>query len=263
MKLDQILSLPEVQALDLNPSQKAILQALPRIKRPALHAARSAVFHLARAKLLETTDREMAAFRIYTAEEESVSAIIRSIQRIKYPGAATLKYDDHRHKAAVFLLMQLLHRQIPLFDGLKVNLAINVKHKSYPVILHFGLPPPFQHSIQPDEPLNFRLGKEGGVDWGVEMKDLAKALGAKSLDKAIKDRANRRNMCLYASEKGVPLLTHPPTKLFERTKDLVFNNLLVALMIDQTMQKQALVQQCVEVLAKMVPSKKARKRRRK
>ncbi|MEW5884951.1 MAG: hypothetical protein AB1725_12115, partial [Armatimonadota bacterium] len=82
--------------------------ALPHIERfieassgGGRHAGRSAIRHIRRAWALKDIDKEMAAFRGITAEEESVRAIFHALQKRRYPGASCLKWRDHRQKAAV------------------------------------------------------------------------------------------------------------------------------------------------------------------
>ena len=57
---------------------------------PGKHAARSAFRHIKKAWEIKDIDKEMAAFRAITAEEESATAVFHSVMRRKYKNAQNL-----------------------------------------------------------------------------------------------------------------------------------------------------------------------------
>lgn len=221
------------------------------------HCARSAVRHINRAWQITDIDREMAAFRALTAEEEAASALFHSIKRHRYKLADQLKTRDHLQKAAVY----------PFFLAVEQMLAKNVPHAADPQIEvdETGPNPRIRIKVldhdkegilrwaHPEPPLHFdaRIDNEL-VDFSEEVKDLASRRNAKSIIDYIRRRGNRRNQLLFASDKGVPNIDGNIEEFLEAQKKIIYTILTVFLMVDPYSTKQNFVEQCLSAYLKML-----------
>ncbi|HUC97909.1 MAG TPA: hypothetical protein VMR88_05480 [Candidatus Polarisedimenticolaceae bacterium] len=75
-----------------------------------------------------------------------------------------------------------------------------------------------------------------------QLKEIAGLSGASTIEKYFKDRANKRNHLLYASERGIPNVTNL-NNFLQAQRDHVVMLLAIYLLIDPHSDKQIFVQQ--------------------
>lgn len=237
--------------------QKKVSELILDTPAPGKHCARNAIAHIERAWKIKDVDPEMAAFRAITGEEEAATAIMHSLRRRKYKGAEKLKYRDHTYKAAVFPFFQaisgLFARHLEQF---KPTLEIDAKAEKPILKTRINVPGPtgeLMHAY-PDLPLHFEVTINGKVhDFSHELDELATAKNVKKITDYIKRQANARNVILYASNKGIPKIEHPPIEeIIERKDAIVFGHLVIYLMIDPHKEHQLFVQQALTAFLKML-----------
>lgn len=234
--------------------EQATLDSLEKCHAPGKHCARNAFRHLAKAWKLQESDREMAAFRAITAEEEATTAIFHSLLRRKYKGAEKLKRNNHVHKNAVVPFCTAVAGALALTEvPLKPQLYFDKKET----------PPRFRiridvSSIIPDQqaypepPLHFDMKvNDQPYDFSDKIEEVMKKNNFKEISDYLKERANKRNMLLYANPEGAPEVTSLGNFLaIQRTNVLMLS--VIYLMIDPYAQKQLFVQQCLQAFLKML-----------
>ena len=230
--------------------QTTVTDVISKTPAPGRHAARSAISHIERAWKLCDVDPEMAVFRGITAEEESVTAIFHSLRRLRYSGSEKLNLRSHVQKATLhpFLLAIENLLSVTVARSFKTSLEIDLDDE----IPKFKTRITVQHKdgsegyLYPIPPLNFSLELDGKIhDFESELLQLTKQQTLDKVVEYIKKQANRRNQVLYASQEGIPKLSSSPQKFILGTKDRVFRNLMLYLLIDpypfQSFVQQALM----------------------
>ena len=220
---------------------------------PGRHAARSAVFHVAKARAIAEIDPLMALFRGITGEEEAARAIFHALQRHQYTGAERLKWKDHRHKAAVVPFLSAVGALVKKQGFAEPRLVLNEDAGKDRLVLQmlFTLPSGQKLLLTPDPPLGFALYVDDrSHDFAPELADIATGASLSSIDRFVRNRANQRNHYLYASEKGVPGVTGDIAGQIEQNRGNVFSMLAVYLLIDNHAVHQPFVQQALAAFLK-------------
>lgn len=170
----------------------------------------AALIHLEFAHQIAELDPAMAMFRSITAEEEAATALFRSLQKLKYPRADELQSKFHLHKAAAFpfILSVIKHSTSIKFGGVE-NIKMGIpKNESPPrltiaLVLTGQLQGAYAH---PNPPLNLKL-TEGNdnqpPDYRRYLVELLDADSLKDIRKYFEQKANQRNILLYAGPQGL------------------------------------------------------------
>jgi hypothetical protein len=179
------------------------------------HCFRSALKHIDLAERLIGKDNSMAAFRLYTAEEEAASGLIRILQELGYKRAKELNPKSHIHKNAFIPFFRIIRqfiedsfRQYQIETELAINpsqsrnyisLVVNMALPSGPVV------------INPEPPFNFSFLTEGKrFSYRQQIDKFVQEKEAKNISSLLHAEANKRNLLLYASPKGVPSIPDLP-----------------------------------------------------
>lgn len=243
--------------VEISGFHKKVTELILDTPAPGKHCARNAIAHIKKAWEIREIDPEMAAFRAITGEEEAATAIMHSLRRRKYKGAEKLKYRDHTYKAAVFPFFQGISGAFARhLEQFKTTLVIDTNDKKPTLKTRINVPGPTGDVIHayPELPLHFEITVNGKIyDFSRELEELATVKNVKKITDYIKRQANTRNVILYASNKGIPKMEHPPIEEFiERKRDIVFGHLVIYLLIDQYKEHQLFVQQALTAFLKML-----------
>jgi hypothetical protein len=245
---------PTPETLWVEMRQK-VVELIEECPAPEKHCARSAIRHIEKAWAIKDIDPEMAALRAITAEEECATAIFRALVRRKYVGASQVDPYNHVHKAAV----------APFFDAIRKFLGVVEEELQlkYSVFWEDGndrrikltFRAPFDpRPIFPTPPLHFSASlNDQPYDFSTELNAIASAKGAKSILRAIEERANKRNRMLYAAAQGIPTVKTPLDGFLTKTRDRVFGHLIVLLLVVQYRETQDFVQQALNGFLKILP----------
>ena len=244
-----------------DPSFKGLAEAVEYCRGHARHSARSALFHLGRAWKLKDIDGEMALFRGITATEEAVTAVIRSVQRLKYVNATLLNPHRHNHKAAMDVFLQAILdalQQTGSAEVLKPTVRFPDGDPSQvPELLLRWQNPDGGEPLwwtSADGPLDVTFHDEKGeFDLRRELDAIEKKSTYESIQKQITETANRRNEILYAHPDGIPLVK--PDTIESRLRGygiFVKRVLLMLVLVDRYNEQQLLVHQFLEVYLSVV-----------
>jgi hypothetical protein len=206
---------------------------------------------------LRDIDKNMAIFRIITAEEEAASALMISLKRRHYNGSEKLKLYSHVHKSSIWFIIAAFTEFLPALQGsIEGEFAIEPDEttgKATPImrfkILNSSLP----GYIYPIPPLEIQLIHGNGTNKTLhmleeEIKKLVSAKGHEEFLKYIQAEANIRNEILYAGDQGVPTASNDIDSFIKHRRKRVFVLQIVCLLIDFYPQKQLLVKQLLQVL---------------
>lgn len=245
--------------LILNEFQREALELIKHSSQRARHCCRSALRHLAAAQKLMDADLEMAVFRVITAEEEAVSAIMYSMKHRQYPHSDLLRPQHHVQKHALVPLLEVIGS---IFRDVKLatpQLYINRSGEPPKIGVRFRLgdmtslaPLDMQDGfIESVPPLHFRM-KEGSADNEMMTFDFAKRLNDWAVGKghddvlaAIRESVNFRNQLLYASDSGIPRV-NVGKNFFEVRKNRTILLIFMHLLIDHYSDHQWFVIQGLE-----------------
>ncbi len=225
---------------------------------PGKHAARSAIRHMKKAWDLSSNDKEMAAFRAITGEEESATAVFHSVMRKKYKDASKLDVTSHIHKTALhpFLLgVGKLLGETYVKGGYNPTLECNEnenprRFKTRITVKKDGHEK-WAYSIPP---LHFTVSVNDEVhDFSPELNEISSEKNAKNISRYVTKLAKRRNQILYATPEGMPSIASEIDPLLIYRESAIYTNLLVYLMIDPYKEHQNFVQQCLDAFIKMLP----------
>ena len=191
----------------------------------------------------------MAVFRTITGEEESVSAIFHSIRRHRYKGAEKLNPKNHVHKSALQPFLNAIESNFNLtkLNKLKPTLELDVNEVSPKFKTRISITDKLGNEVfaYPIPPLNFGLNQNDKVyNFEKEILQVTNQQIIKKVSDYIKSLANERNRLLYSSNKGIPEIRNLSDKFFFDSRDRIFRNLILYLLIDpypiQTFVQQAL-----------------------
>jgi hypothetical protein len=236
-----------------------IEEAVEHSAPPGKHAARSAIRHMGLA-FTHTSSPETAALHAITAEEEASTAIFRALQRRKYRGADRLNRHSHYHKAAV----------VPFFHAVAAFIGETLEANNIKVFpafptkgedrrLQIGVWLRFlEGAFFPIPPLHGSFSLNDQLyDFAAELQAWAAKAGAKSISDAVNARAERRVRIWYAAEQGIPSLKLGD-KFLTKTRDTMYGQLAVFLLIDQHSEQQLFVQQALDAFLRMLPRGRGR-----
>jgi hypothetical protein len=251
---------------------REVLEAARRGGGPIFYRVLNAHKHMNASWRLRVIDPKMAVFRAITAEEEAATALILSLKRLGYRGAERLGYWNHVHKAALTPFFDAVRETViavaqPLPEfTLVLTPEIGPTRLEIRVVLHRGTDgrqivaapnPPFGFTTtrhikgQADEVLEDLEQFEVGVSKVVEKHKVATIL------EHIRERANLRNLLLYASDKGILQLQGDLEKQLRHHYERTCRLLRVYLLIEPYPERQSFVQQCLTALLKMLVMVKA------
>ena len=188
----------------------------------------NAVHHLKMAYKIKEIDPEMAVFRCITAEEEAASAIFLILKENQYDNAKKIRHMNHNYKQALndfiisvvdFLNSQALDKHFPFKNNISLvfnhNMGLaelNIYFKNRPLTVTPSPPLDFSITIN-DQPYHFEN----------ELKKLASHKSVKKLKDAISEKANFRNLLLYASSQGSTKIKEGTIeKIIDKQYDIVF-----------------------------------------
>lgn len=214
---------------------------------PGRNAGRMAILHVQRAAVIRTIDPEMAAFRMITAEEEASRAIFHALQRIRYPGAGKLNWQNHRQKAAVVPFLAAMGKLLKQAIGVTGAVVLHEESgkSSLRVKVSFSVSG-IEHSLYCDPPFNMQAVVEGqSYLLDEEIGQVASDANCRDIEKFIVELANIRNMLLYASDQGIPHVLPMSDESMAERRTNVFSLLTLYLLIDQHRRVQPLVSQAL------------------
>jgi len=237
--------------------QELVCQMILTTPAPGKHAARSAVRHTLMAWEIRHRDPEMAAFHALTAEEESATAVFHTLQRHRYTGSRKLNPRDHLHKNALRPFLVSVAKVLQNLNRVGIPIKFELNERSKPALFRVGLlvpqPDGSRGLLYPEPPLNFSASIDGKVhDFSPEIDELANTRHARSVRQYFEELANRRNRILYAHPNGLPSVGGNVESAVMRTRDSVFWNLVLYLLIDQHRGGQLFVQQCFDAFLKLL-----------
>jgi hypothetical protein len=243
--------------LELTEFQTEVARLILETPAPGKHCARSAIRHISKAWDLRNIDREMAAFRAITGEEESVSAIFHSLKRHGYKGANKLNHRNHVHKSAVFAFFRCVGEVLDITNQLKLEPKFELNKKEHPNRVRVRLTvfgadgrPLWAY---PEPPLHYTVRLNDNIaDFAEQLQKLASEKNCRDILSHIKAEANRRNRILYARAEGVPAVEDPIEDYLTRRRDIIFANLIVYLLIDPYREHQLFVRQALAAFLKML-----------
>ena len=242
--------------LELSPIQQKLVELVLHTPAPGKHAARCAVRHIQKAWLLRDVDAEMAIFRALTGEEEAARAIFHALQRRRYPGAERLRWNKHEHKNAVIPFFQAIGASFADMQGLEAGLQIGREDGELADRLRIFTKAQLAdgpYLVYPEPPLDYELSSDDRLhDFSEELAKLATEQGVTSVRTFVRERANRRNELLYASEQGIPTVTSDVGAFVTGRRDDVFRMISAYLLIDPYPQHQRFVVQCLDVFLNML-----------
>lgn len=246
--------LPELQLTEF---QSKIAELVEKQPEPVRHSARMAIHHLKKAWRIKEIDSEMAYFRSLTAEEESATAVFRSLKRLKYKGAEQLKDRDHTHKNALVPFAYAVGKvlQLTVKDSVDPKLVLEKegpKAGKLQVRLTVWVNGEEKHAW-PIPPLHYGISLNGQPhDFTAQLNELATEGKAQGALAYVKRMANRRNLVLYAHSTGMPVAKDPVDDFLEKRRANVFMLLTIYLLIDQYEEHQMFVQQAIDALLKLL-----------
>ncbi len=180
-----------------------MLESLPNSK--AKHCFRSALNHLNVAQKIVGVDLTMAVFRAITAEEEAATGLMLELKNKKYKNAESLAIHNHVHKGAVIELMSVVTQFLEdHFSGSFYDLSIHKVNGQLLLKLQAEMNINNERiKIIPEPPLSlcFRI-EEKKFSMKRQIQTLLQNRGSQTLKAHLKQKANFRNMLLYASDKG-------------------------------------------------------------
>jgi hypothetical protein len=242
---------------------KRVADIVPTMPTPGRWPAFNAIRHLNRAWRIRTTDLAMAAFRSITAEEEAATALIRTLQQLKYDRAHELKPRDHLHKNAVIPFFEAFNRTIAKVAPKQTSIQLTVDEtgKKPKLELRMQLLHPVTRELMwayPQPPLHVAI-TSGGVgkverkeDFREGIEELARGANAKSVHDYLKERANMRNRILYAATSGYPEIGGDADQICSYYQRNVFTILKIYLLIAPHRSQQLLVQQGIEAFLNII-----------
>lgn len=231
-----------------------VLRLLETASVPAKYCAKQAVWHLNRAWKIREIDKEMAALRAVTAEEESAAAIFHAVKRNKYQGAEKLRPRDHRQKRAL----------TPFFSAMMPHLEKIVETSPFlnrpriavadgELSLRLPLKEPHGYDAIPQPPLHFDIKVNNRhYDFREEARKVAEGADVPTMLKLVERNVAQRNALLYASNEGQTRFAGDIEALIMAFKRTTFRNLILFLLIDPHREIQGFVQQTLEAFLRIL-----------
>lgn len=234
---------------------RAAVETLPK---PVRFRAINAMDGFDKALALIEIDREMASFRAITAQEEAAAALFNALKIRNYPGAERLNVGNHRHKWALWPVIDAARMAIGKgFQG-KLDFRFTVNPAKFEISTPLSRistdhPPELDdHRVSLADPLNM-LHRIGGAPnlFAAELAEIAEANGHEDITELLAVITNQRNKLLYASDAAVPHSKVTAAELASRRKH-GDTALYLAIVILQTRMLQAYAMQALEALLILV-----------
>lgn len=241
----------------LNKRDEKVFEMIKATKSRGKHSLRNSWLHLERAWAIRTFDPAMAALRGITAEEEAATGIIHAVQDRGYDNANQLNRWKHAHKHSIhpffLLLSDFYARSIrPVSKGIGIKLGSIEDPKRLKIYIRMEINGK-EYDAMPDPPLNLNIKVEGKpISFKQQVDQLASIKNVKRIEKYIDEKANERNLLLYASDKGCPHLESIKNLYFFEQKKKVMTMAYAYLLIEPYKEKQPFVQQCLDALLRML-----------
>lgn len=230
-----------------------MLESLPNSKEK--HCFRSALNHLNIAQKIVEVDLTMAVFRAITAEEEAATGLMLELKNKKYNNAEKLEIHNHIHKGAVIELMSVVIQFLEdNFSGSFYNLSIHKVDEQLFLKLHAEMNINNERiTVIPEPPLSlsFRI-EEKRFSMMRQIQTLLQRRGSQTLKAHLKQKANLRNMLLYASDKGSPGKPVIEEKFFPIQLKKVLAMLRTYLMVTPYNEQQPSMQDSIDIFLMMV-----------
>jgi hypothetical protein len=242
--------------LTFNEFEQKVIEHVLQIDAPAKHAARSALRHLERAWRLSDEMPEISMFLAITAEEESASALFQVLCGRSYDGSEKLKTRNHLQKTALHPFLLAIGRLFAEFiDTYSPSFEFNSNDGSELLRLKLRVTEGGANILDmfPLLPLDFSVSvHEEAYQLEQLLLQFATEKNATSIFEYVKKLANRRNLALYASPKGIPHLDGGAGEFLLYRKSVIFTHFLAILLIDPYPEKQKFVQQALTAFLNML-----------
>jgi len=202
-------------------------------------------------------DPEMAAFRTITGDEESATAVFCAVQRREYKESEKLNTRSHLHKNALTVFLDAVEQFLvknPLGDG-TFHITIESVDSKERLRIRFkqAIAEGASVWVYPNPPLHASLTTDSGpYGFEAELNEIADVKKYPSIEKHLRNRANRRNQLLYATTAGMPSLEGDLLPFLEHQRRSIFRNLGLFLMVDPYPDKQLFVQQGLQAFLRML-----------
>lgn len=238
----------------LTPDDRRLIELLRRESNDWTRKCfESALMHLVYAHRLADVDPGMAVFRAITAEEEAATGLLRALRLRKYPKSEQLRFRDHVHKAAVypFILAIAKHASYLKFNGIReVRLGIPKSEDRPRLAVALVLDGALEGQIaRPVPPLNFsyREGDDQSLpNYRRYFLEVVGPSGVVGVRKYLEEKANERNLILYASSQGLPKCPEVPEGYLSKQKHCVITILKATLLTWPYAENQQFVQEGID-----------------
>lgn len=226
-------------------------------------ASQSALIHIKRAAGISEVDPLMAVFRSVCAEEEAAAALILSLKRLRYKGAEKIQFRSHQDKQAVIVFIQAVKDWYLSFhaenifglDGARLYPYKAGKREAFGI--HMAIQGTSK-SFFIEPPLS--LETKNGLQWEDVIYEGVNAVAAKGgfnkLAELVKERANFRNLILYASDKSLPTWDGDVESYILNQAGMVGSLIRALGLIDPwsppKYQHSKLVEACIDVFLKLM-----------
>ena len=245
----------ETPTLDDEKLEELVVEGLKATTGRVLQCARHAFHHLERASQIVDIDPEMAMFRAITAEEESATAVFFSLRQRRYANSEKIQLWSHPFKAAVYpFVMQVysfLASVSSQFPSIRLRL---VEEEAKPHLIWEFLAPDGRWG-RPDTPFNFLVSEnQPGQAYHFErqLEDFTQGPAQGNVRKYIEERANTRNLLLYADEAGRPGVIGGTAETLREQRRRVVRLCLLACMIAPYKERALFVQQALNAFLLMM-----------
>ena len=202
-------------------------------------------------------------FLAITAEEESATALFHTLHRRGYSGSKKLKIKNHLQNTALHPFLLAVGKLFAeSFSNCSARFELDTNNVSDLLRIKLtvtGAADKISHEY-PSPPLNFTvLVNEIACQFEPQFSILANEKNAITIYEYVEKLANRRNLALYASPKGIPHVDGGAGEFLLYRKSVIFTHFLAILLIDPYPQKQKFVQQALAAflnMLKLLPDEK-------
>lgn len=232
-----------------------MLEGLPNTK--AKHCFRSALNHLRRAEKIKDIDLSMAVFRLVTAEEEAATGLMLELKNKGYKNSEHLEIRNHLYKGAVIEVIRVITQFLEdNFQGSFYDLSMHKVDGKLSLRLTAEMSVNGERIVLiPEPPLSIAMrlgGEKYRFSMNRQLKKLIEKGGHQTILNHLKEKANFRNLLLYASEKGFPSDPVITDKFFPAYQQRVIAMLRIFLMVQPYDEIQPAVQDALDILLSVV-----------
>ena len=245
----------DTPTLDDERFEKLVVEGLKATSGRVLQCARHAFHHLERAGQIVDIDPEMAMFRAITAEEEAATAVFFSVRQRRYANAEKIQLWSHPYKAALYPFVMQVYKFLASvssqFPPIRLRL---VEEAERPHLVWEFLAPDGRWGM-PDTPFDFLVSEaQPGQPYHFErqLEEFSQGPAQGNVKKYIEERANTRNLLLYADEAGRPGVVGGTTETLTEQRKRVVKLCLLACMIAPYKERALFVQQALNAFLMMM-----------